>query len=128
MSISEKRKAERILIELPLRYWVTNERNKNRNTSEVVEGISKDISDGGICIRTGISAKPSFKEGRDIIGMEIDLFPHFKNVKAFGKPKWWSSIEEDEKVKFQIGIEFMESKEGNHKILQRYLKNSIVTK
>lgn len=127
MPFSEKRKMERVLVDLPLRYWVIKGKNieKKINASELVEGVSKDISDSGICIKTGIApAKASFKEAKELIGMEIDLFPHFKNIKAFGKPRWLVDIEEEGRIKFMIGIEFLESKNGNHKVLQTYLRNS----
>ena len=127
MLFSEKRKTERIPADLPLRYWVIKGKNldNGKNFSELVEGISRNISDSGICIKTGIvPARASLKEYKELIGMEIDLFPHFKNVKAFGKPRWFVDIEEEGRTNFIIGIEFFESKNGNHKVLHTYLKNS----
>ena len=126
MPFSEKRKMERMSVDLPLRYWVIKGKNldKERNALELAEGVSKDISDGGICIKTGIAPiKTPFKEDKELLGMEIDLFPHFKNVKAFGKPRWVVDIKEEGRIKYIIGIEFLESKNGNHKVLQTYLKN-----
>ena len=127
MAFSEKRKMERIPADLPLRYWVIKGKNidNGKNSSELVEGVSKNISDSGICIRTGIvPTKASLKKARELIGMEIDLFPHFKNIKAFGKPRWFVDIEEEGRTNFIIGIEFLELKNGNHKVLHTYLKNS----
>ena len=122
----QKRKAERIFIELPVRYWLikNNKNTISQNTSETLRGISKDISDNGICIKAdSFPFASSIKEEKDSFGMEIDLFPHFKNIKAYGKPKWWNEIQGNDKEKFFIGIEFIESKEGNYKILQKYLSN-----
>ncbi|OGL44966.1 MAG: hypothetical protein A2149_03925 [Candidatus Schekmanbacteria bacterium RBG_16_38_11] len=120
---TNQRKTKRTTAHIPLRYWIVRDRDREK-VSAVVQAISHDISEGGIRIRSDrVPLEDSLKITKNIIAMEIDLFPHFKNIKVFGEPVWCDGVRNNEKQEYHIGIKFLEAENGHYKVLQRYLES-----
>jgi len=123
---TNQRKTKRTEAYLPLRYWIVKDKDREK-VSTVVQAISQDISEGGIRIRSErVPLENTLEMKKRMIAMEIDLFPHFKNIKVFGEPVWCDGFRRNDKHEYHIGIKFLEAENGYYKVLQRYLDSTSV--
>ncbi|MBN2097140.1 MAG: PilZ domain-containing protein [Candidatus Omnitrophica bacterium] len=89
----ERRQCERLLVRCPVKF-------KARSEGKVIEGSSKDFSDGGVGIFTRKRLKADTR-----LEMQIKLFPELKPLSIAGKVVW---VDKQRPGLWRAGVSFDE--------------------
>ena len=105
--IPEKRAAPRIRAYRPIRIHQSG-------NSRVIETLTKDISEGGLCCLSPVALPVSFP-----ITLEVVLSSGQEPLMIQGKAAWFRSISQSEQ--FDLGISFAEVPQPQQRRLSTYL-------
>jgi c-di-GMP-binding flagellar brake protein YcgR len=130
----EHRKFTRIQYPLMVNYRIIGGGDKER-ISRTIEGQTKDVSLGGMCLQTNILEINGLHIYIDtnniyqnLLALEIDLPFCDKKIKTVGKVAWYNLSTRRRKYQYDVGIIFLEMSNKDEKNLSRFLNKSSNTK
>lgn len=127
----EQRKFTRTQYPLMVRYRIIRGGDREK-ISRTIEGQTKDISLGGMCLQTNVLEINGLHIYIDpnniyqnVLQLEIDIPFCDEKIKTLGKVAWYNLSTRRRKYQYDVGIVFLEMSDKGEKNLNRFLDKSL---